>query len=651
MQLRFLICIPTYNHTETVGTVINDCLSLTSFSILVVDDGSTENVENLYLQQNNQLSEPVRNRLNFVRHPQNLGKGVALKTSIDWAIKNEFTHLITIDSDGQHPVKEVKKLVQSAYENPWSVVIGDRQMLTQNVPSSSKFGKAFSNFWVKYQTEQNVGDSQSGFRIYPLFYLQNIRFISKRYDFEVEILTRLIWKGVTVKSVSVEVIYLPPGERITHFNKFKDNLRLTILNTLLVCASLLRRNDPPLKSAFATGLGVFIGCFPIYGLHTLIVAVISFVFRMNFIYLWLGTQISIPPLVPFLFIATGKITKLFDLKDNWFLGLLILASILSIIFAFIVFLIKNNNQKLTINKSQKISVKSNDGFGISFMKMVLKKFGLKPTYFFLYFIIPYYYLFSSRTRKSANEYWKMIHPSKGYFSRQKFILSQLLVFAKILVDRGFQKNFSDNKFQLIEDPQLNKFFDVLSTMKKGHISVMSHIGGWELAMNYFQRKSNNNKMTAVMFNHKDSFQHSSLNSSDKNIEMLHFNQAEGTLFKLKESLLNNNSIGLMIDRPVGRSYELIPFFGKLALFDSTPFRLMLLTESELSYIFCFKVSIDKYSIKCTPVDKNYFLTNAKSREEVLINLMKDYAKSLETMMLQYPEQWFNFFPFWSEKIF
>ncbi|MBC7741427.1 MAG: DUF2062 domain-containing protein, partial [Bdellovibrionaceae bacterium] len=455
MQLRIITCIPVYNHPNTVIDVITETLKHSPYPILVVDDGSDQSVDSLFKKS----AVEQKARVQFVRHEKNRGKGAALQTAFKWAITNGYTHAVTIDADGQHDPAEITLLAKAAEQSPWALVIGDRQMKTQHVPPSSVFGKAFSNFWVRYQNEQFEGDSQSGFRIYPLFFLQTMKFLTKNYDFEIEVLTRLMWKGVEVKSTPISVKYFPGELRVTHFNKFRDNLRLTILNALLVTVSLLRREDSPFKSGVAVAIGVFVGCYPVYGLHTLIVALVAFLFRMNFVYLWLGTQISLPPLIPFLIAGAHYASQLylshpphgfFGLSQDWLIGITLQAVTLSIMFGVFVFLIKTSMAKVLQAKKQKVAARSYQGIGVSFMRLVLLVAGLKTAYLFLWFIVPYYYLFSARARRSSTQYWKIVKPEMNFISRQRSILRQLFVFAQVLVDRAYQRGEKDLKFKIVE---------------------------------------------------------------------------------------------------------------------------------------------------------------------------------------------------------
>ena len=80
-------------------------------------------------------------------------------------------------------------------------------------------------------------DIQSGYRCYPVDLLQVLKVWSRRYAFEVEVVVRALWAGFDVREVPIAVSYTK--ERISHFDKFKDNLRLTVLNTYLTVRSMI----------------------------------------------------------------------------------------------------------------------------------------------------------------------------------------------------------------------------------------------------------------------------------------------------------------------------------------------------------------------------------------------------------------------------
>lgn len=304
---------------------------------------------------------------------------------------------------------------------------------------------------------------------------------------------------------------------------------------------------------------------------------------------------------------------------------------------------------------QKISVKSKNGLGISILQLVLNYFGLRMTYFCLLFVVPYYFILSFAARRASSQFWKIIRPEYPFYKRQFYQFKQLYIFAQILVDRAFQKNTDHFKFEIVEGKGVSTFVKKIegnTSLNSGHVIIQSHVGGWEIAMSYFKRLRFDKKLMAVMYGVEGSYQHTSVNENEKNVQVTHFNMQNDTVMKLKENLNKGNIVGLMGDRPVGRSYELVPFFGKLALFDTSAVRLALLCQSQIHLLFCFKLDEKKYFVEAISLDLfNDPLLLAKGRDEKVNAILKIYVQSLEENLKKHPEQWFNFFPFWSETIF
>ncbi|NJL24872.1 MAG: glycosyltransferase family 2 protein [Calothrix sp. SM1_5_4] len=166
MILRVCVVVPTYNNPRTISQVIRDVLVKTEFPVLIVDDGSENPVENaLYSFEVKQaLGE---GRVRVVRFAKNHGKGAALRYAINDLVARGYTHMLTMDGDGQHLAGEIPKLVAVARAHPWDLVMGNRRLQGETVPGVSRFGRKFSNFWVNYQTGFSVRDSQSGLPSVP----------------------------------------------------------------------------------------------------------------------------------------------------------------------------------------------------------------------------------------------------------------------------------------------------------------------------------------------------------------------------------------------------------------------------------------------------------------------------------------------------
>jgi len=226
---RFAALIPVYNHEQTVADVVQRTLKL-DIPVVVVDDGSTD-----------ATFERIKGikGARVLRHRFNRGKGAALMTGFaevakiaDWAI--------TLDADGQHDPEDAKTLIRAIPENQRPIVIGKRQgMLAPEVPWTSRFGREFSNFWVRMAGGPAVADSQSGFRAYPLPECLHLGVLARRFQFEVEVLVKAKWRQMPVAEVPVRVSYRPGTRRISHFHPFFDYLRNTGLFSRLITHRIL----------------------------------------------------------------------------------------------------------------------------------------------------------------------------------------------------------------------------------------------------------------------------------------------------------------------------------------------------------------------------------------------------------------------------
>jgi glycosyltransferase involved in cell wall biosynthesis len=227
-RIKILIVIPVYNHAATLRNVVIQALQVHK-EVLVVDDGSIDDAAGLLQGLN----------MHLIRHPRNLGKGAAIITAAREARRLGMTHIATIDADGQHNPKEFKRFLPLIEEAPDAIIVGKRDFEHADVPRANRLGRGISNFWLRLQTGRNLGDAQSGFRVYPLWVLEGLKLVETRYTFEIEVLVKAAWAGVELLETDISVYYPRGEERVTHFHLFWDNLRLSRLNAKLTLRSFL----------------------------------------------------------------------------------------------------------------------------------------------------------------------------------------------------------------------------------------------------------------------------------------------------------------------------------------------------------------------------------------------------------------------------
>jgi glycosyltransferase involved in cell wall biosynthesis len=320
------VLIPTYNNAQTLASVIDSVLKYTN-DVVVVNDGSTDATADILKGYPN---------LHIVTQPANAGKGMALQTGFAYALSQGYKYAITIDSDGQHKAADLPTFIEKLKDNPRAIIIGARNMGQSDVPGTSSFGHKFSNFWFMVETGIKLPDTQSGYRLYPIEALKNYKWLTPKYEFEIEVMVRGAWGGIDVTWVPIDVYYPPKGERITHFRLFKDFTRISILNTFLVILAILYGRPAMLywnlkkksgrkfindhlinskesdhKLAGAVSLGIFFGIMPIWGYQWAGALLVAQLLKLNKVITYVFTNISIPPMIPLILFASVKTGSFF----------------------------------------------------------------------------------------------------------------------------------------------------------------------------------------------------------------------------------------------------------------------------------------------------------------------------------------------------
>ncbi len=365
--------VPVYNNRDSVREVAAGCRAVLR-NVVVVDDGSTDaDVAGLLAGMD----------VIVLKHGKNLGKGGAILTASRYVEDHGGLYMITIDADGQHFPRDIERFLPLMREDEPGIIIGSRDFDTENVPSSSRFGRTFANVWLKVETGQTIDDCQSGFRAYPVRYLNRLKFKGRRYDFEAEVLAKASWAGLKLRTVPVGVRYPRPAERVSSFKPFLDNLRLSMIHSMLVgrrllplhhkqlvnnktkadysllrhpgkvLKMLLLENATPTGLAMSAAVGMFLAVLPILFVHTLVILYVSLRLNLNKVVALNIQHLAMPPFIPALCIEVGYFmrngTWLTDLSFatvfeqfssrvyEWFLGSLVIAPISAVLAGGLMF--------------------------------------------------------------------------------------------------------------------------------------------------------------------------------------------------------------------------------------------------------------------------------------------------------------------------
>ncbi len=327
IDVRFAVVAPTYNNAGTLRNVIDQLLTL-ELPLFIVNDGSTDQTSSLLLD--------MAGDIQVVTHARNLGKAAAIKTGFAAAIQAGCTHVITIDTDGQHDVSDVPKLIAIARSHQEALIIGERDDRDVHYPRSSLSGRKWSNRFVKLESGLVVSDSQSGLRIYPRS-VMSLPVSASRYGFETEVLTRAGWANVQVIETPIRCIYEVSTGRVSHFRPWRDTISAFAMHARLLLRSMLpispvrinpivdstmtgtifqrtvrwfspmkawraiRTNEEERKRfAAAIAVGIFIANLPIYGCQTVLSLIAARRLRLHPLAVIAGSHLSTPPFNAFL---------------------------------------------------------------------------------------------------------------------------------------------------------------------------------------------------------------------------------------------------------------------------------------------------------------------------------------------------------------
>jgi len=233
-----LVLIPSYNPGEKVFETVAAALE-NWCPVWVVVDGSNDGTE--YRLERLAKTEPG---LRVLSQLQNRGKGAAVLIGLRAALAEGFTHVLTMDSDGQHPAQRIGAFMAASMASPGAMILGE-PVFGSDAPRLRVRGRRISNWWANLETLWlGVHDSLFGFRVYPIAPLERIMRWQpwmRRFDFDVEAVVRLCWKGVRPVNIPTPVRYFGVADGgISHFNYCRDNVLLTWMHARLVMGFVLR---------------------------------------------------------------------------------------------------------------------------------------------------------------------------------------------------------------------------------------------------------------------------------------------------------------------------------------------------------------------------------------------------------------------------
>ena len=185
--------IPAYMEQDTIGDVIRKTKQYVDY-VVVVDDGSIDDTS-----LNSKDADLV------IRHPVNMNKGFAMITGIEAAIREGAENIITIDADDQHDPSDIPRFLSALDEA--DIVFGSRK-LNSSMPPVLRFGNWFLSTTTNILYGIKVSDTQSGYRAFTKEAYKKIKWKSKDYRVETEMIMNAAKNNLKYKELFISTRYL-----------------------------------------------------------------------------------------------------------------------------------------------------------------------------------------------------------------------------------------------------------------------------------------------------------------------------------------------------------------------------------------------------------------------------------------------------------
>jgi len=214
--VRICALVPAFNEATQIAKVVLGAIQHVD-EVVVIDDGS-----------NDGTAEAARaGGATCLQLPANRGKASALRTGIEFAAARGFTHVLTLDGDGQHRPEDIPVLIQAAVRTGADMVIGTRTFERHSMPRARFYSNTVGSRLASALVGREIRDSQSGFRLIRLDQLVSLELRSRFYEFEMEVLIKMARGGCSIEQAPIPAIY-EDGRARSKMKPVRDTVRICL---------------------------------------------------------------------------------------------------------------------------------------------------------------------------------------------------------------------------------------------------------------------------------------------------------------------------------------------------------------------------------------------------------------------------------------
>ena len=214
--MRTCALIPAFNEARHIAAVVEAAKRYVE-RVVVIDDGSRDGTAEIAAVAGAAC----------LQLPSNRGKGSALQIGITFAHSQGFTHVVTLDGDGQHLPEDIPAMIRVAEETGAELIIGTRTFDSAQMPRARFYSNTIGSRVASLLVGREIRDSQCGFRLMRLDRLCALKLRSRRYEFEMEVLIKMARSGCTIAHAPVRMVYDQRRER-SKMKPIRDTVRICL---------------------------------------------------------------------------------------------------------------------------------------------------------------------------------------------------------------------------------------------------------------------------------------------------------------------------------------------------------------------------------------------------------------------------------------
>ncbi len=215
--MQRIALIPSYEPDERLEGIVKELVE-NKFKVVVVNDGSSKEFKKYF--------DSIRKISHVIEYDVNQGKGYALKTGMQY-IKDTYKDyiIVTMDSDGQHTVKDAKRLCEYTEKHPKELVIGKRPR-GEKTPLRSRLGNGITRVVYYITTGVHVYDTQTGLRCFTEKLMDfSLGVKGNRFEYEMNVLLEAPLENISITEIEIQTIYFNNNSG-SHFKAFRDSFRI-----------------------------------------------------------------------------------------------------------------------------------------------------------------------------------------------------------------------------------------------------------------------------------------------------------------------------------------------------------------------------------------------------------------------------------------